>query len=168
MSGSDYSGWGGDDKGSPMVVVSPGSGDGGGGSSRTTFILLVTALVFALGIAGYTLVQQGTNNGKHKDEITALTNKHKDEIAALNQKLGIANSLVASENNSPAALVADNAALALNKSRALTVPAPLPTEHQLYVDDLRRENALRRKPSAGPVIATVRQNPWPKQPSPPT
>ena len=57
MSGSDYSGWGGDDKGAPMVVVSPGnSGEGGGGSSRTTFILLVTALVFALGIAGYTLV----------------------------------------------------------------------------------------------------------------
>ena len=166
MSGSDYSGWGGDDKGAPMVVVSPGnSGDGGGGGGRTTMVLLVTALVFALGIAGWSLITLNTSNVAHQKALSDKDDLFKAQGAKLNTELGSARALVDTENAYTDKLEADNAALEKNLPRAKLTPAPEPTQHQRVVVILEKRNAALRAGRPAPVVVERLDDPLKPRPT---
>ena len=159
MSGNDsYSGWGGDDKGAPMVVVTPGGG-GGGGSSRTTVILLVTAMVFALGLAGYSMWRLDQSTREHKTAITELGRVHGLEVKAMEEKLGRARASLLEDKDYAEQLEADNLSMK-TRGRPLTVLPPRPPERQKYINELQQENAQRRTP--GRVVReTPKRNVWP-------
>lgn len=151
MSGNDpFTGWDGDAKGQPMVLV--GADGGGGGSGRMTTVLLIAALVISLGIAAYSMYRVDSVNRANAAEVAAVAKKHSDEVKALEAKLVRATAARKDDLDYVAALEADNAALK-NRQRPSPYP-PRPPELQKYIDDLQLENAQRRTPGKAVVVAT--------------
>ena len=165
MSGSDYSGWGGDDKGAPMVVVSPGSSGDGGSSGRTTMILLVTALVFALGIAAWSLIELNSSNKTWAGKVGDKEREMQLKIDKLNATLGSTSALVDTENVYTDKLEADNAALEKNVVRAKATPAPEPTPHQHYVVALEKRNTALRAGKPAPPAQPRSEDPLKPRPT---
>ncbi len=152
MSGNDpFTGWDGDAKGQPMVLVSPDSGSGGGGS-RITLVLLIAALVISLGIAAYSMLRVDNVNRANLAAVAETTKKHTAEVKTLEEKLVRATIARKDDLDYVAALEADNAALK-NRQRPTPYP-PRPPELQKYIDDLQLENAQRRTPGKAVVVAT--------------
>ena len=156
MSGSDYSGWGGDDKGAPMVVVAPSGGDGGGGSGRTTTVLLVTAMVFALGLAGYSMWRLDRSSTDQKTAIGLLNKQHAAELDVLKDKLTRARASVLEDKDYAENLARDNASMR-EKGRVVLVDPPQPPERQRYIDELQEENKALRKSPRSAVKQTTRR-----------
>ncbi len=144
MSGKDYSGWGGDDKGAPMVVVAPEGGGGSSGGGRMTVILLVVALVFALGIAGYGMVRLSAADQANKTAMAALEKTYQEKIRVLNTDLGSAKADAKSADDYINSLKSDNLALAKNRREAMRFDPPQAPWRQQYIDALKDENRKRR------------------------
>ena len=150
MSGSDpFTGWD-DSKGQPMVMVAPSGGSGGGG--RITMVLLIAALVFALGIAAYSMYTLSQGDKAHVTAVAETAKKHTAEVKALEEKLVRATAAVRDDQDYIRDLEADNLAMK-NRQRPSPYP-PRPPERQKYIDDLQQENAQRRRPGAAVVVAT--------------
>ena len=151
MSGNDpFTGWDGDAKGQPMVLVGP-NGDSGGGS-RITLVLLIAALVISLGIAAYSLWRVDSVNRANVAAVAVTAKTHTTEVKALEEKLVRATAARRDDLDYVAALEADNLSLK-NRQRPAPYP-PRPPELQKYIDDLQLENAQRRTPGKVVVPAT--------------
>jgi len=157
----DYSGWGSDDKGEPMVMASGGGGGSGdgGGSGRVTQAVLAIAMVLALVLAGYAMIQLNATKGVQKGEIDELTKKHSTAVKELEAKLTRARATLAEDKDYAEALEADNAYMKA-RGRPYSVQPPVPPDRQKYIDELQRENAQRRRPGT-PVTEVPKRNPWP-------
>ncbi|MDX2235321.1 MAG: hypothetical protein NW200_12555 [Hyphomonadaceae bacterium] len=162
MSGKNdtFSGWNGDEKGSPMVIMSPeAASGGGGGGGRITIVLLGITLLFALALAGYSMFRLDQTSREQKAAIAELTKKHTGEIKSLEEKLSRAKASVAEDREYATALETDNLLLK-TKGRAASPFPPTPPERQKYIDELQLENAQRRTP--GRVVReTPKRNVWP-------
>lgn len=159
----DYSGWGSDDKGEPMVMSSGGgSGGGGGGSSggRITQAVLAIAMVLALVLAGYAMMQASQSGAA----ITKLEEKHGKEIDGWKAKLAVAQNYIDQDKAYVKALQDDNDCL-LTKGR-VGCPKEPPQNvslSQAYIDRLRAYNNEMRKPRPTKVDPVPRSNPFPSE-----
>lgn len=150
MSGNDpFSGWDGDAKGQPMVLVGQNESTGG---SKITMVLLIAALVISLGIAAYSLWRVDSVNRANAAAVAETAKKHTAEVKALEEKVVRASAARRDDLDYVAALEADNLALK-NRQRPSPYP-PRPPELQKYIDDLQAENAQRRTPGKPVVVAT--------------
>jgi len=155
-----FSGWNGDEKGAPMVIMSPDSGRGGGGGGKITIVLLGVTLLLALALAGYSMFRLDQSTREQKAAIAELTKKHADETKALEERLARARASVLEDKEYATALEADNALLKTRGRAASPVP-PVAPERQKYIDELQNENAQRRRPTGTVVRETPRRNVWP-------
>jgi hypothetical protein len=163
MSGKNdsFSGWNGDEKGAPMVIMSPDAagGGGGGGSRGMTLVLMGVTLVLALALAGYSMFRLDQATRDQKAAITELTKKHAGEIKGLEEKLARARATVLEDKEYATALETDNALMKARGRPVSATPPPAP-ERQKYIDELQLENAQRRTP--GRVVReTPKRNVWP-------
>lgn len=163
MSGNNetFSGWSGDEKGAPMVIMSPetaGRPRGSGAGPITTTLLGVT-LVLAIALAGYSMFRLDQSANEQKAAIAELTKKHQGDIKGLEAQLVRARAAVLEDREYAAALEADNALLKAKGRQASPNPPPAP-ERQKYIDELQQENAQRRTP--GRVVReTPKRDVWP-------
>jgi uncharacterized protein HemX len=158
----DYSGWGSDDKGEPMVMSSSGgSSGGGGGSGRITQVVLAIAMVLALALAGYAMVQAQQSAAK----ITKLEEKHSKEIDGWKAKLAVAQNYIDQDKAYVKSLQDDNDCLvAKGKAGCPKDPPQNLSLSQAYIDRLRAFNNEMRKPRPTKGVTPVpRSNPFPAE-----
>lgn len=162
MSGKNdtFSGWNGDEKGAPMVIMSPDSGGGGGGGSRVSLILMGVTLLLALALAGYSMFRLDASTREQKAAIAELAKKHTGEIKGLEEKLTRARASVLEDKEYATNLENDNLLLK-TKGRAASPYPPTPPERQKYIDELQQENAQRRASPTRTVPVTPKRNVWP-------
>lgn len=146
---SDYSGWGGDDKGAPMVVVSENSSNRGGGGMVP---LLVTALVISLGLAAASTWMLIGANKASATAVAAAQKDRDDKVGKITEQLGRAKAALQEDKEYADALRADND-LMRTRHMIVNVDPPTPPARQQIINELQTENKARR---AAPKSTTVK------------